>query len=851
MAQSATEPALDPAKALLEFRRSGSADAFSALFTRFAPMVYAICRRRLNSSADAEDATQAVFLALFRHARKVHPDHLPGWLHRAAVNAAAVVLRARARRAAHEQEAARMNQLKHAHASHAHSEHGRSEHDLSEHDQWAELRPHLDAGIDALPGKLREIVVRQYVLGQSRPAIARALGLPEGTVQSRARAGLERLRRFLPAHGAALSGALLMKGMAADTALMPASVAASAPHVLSLAVGGAHGAGAASSSVSVIAKGVSNMFLVSQMKIAAVLVCALVLSGTLTAVAVHSATARSAQVPSVLSAPPAPPAPPAQQAQQAAAPTQPTAPQADPLALPAGIDSDTVVSQIHNAPDWQAATAYKPGDRVVILTTQPARAFQCVQAGTSGTKAPDSTGAAVKDGSVTWKYLSDVDYTSLTAWLYDAPRWKPGTTYRYHAYVTFGTPLCSYRCGLVGAGPSTEDPTDPTYRDDAGNGYDEINPRDFAKRHVKTGPDGYLWRKVATIGYSSGKSFIPTVLYPANSTDFRKAEVQMKKSYAAELWNDREYVAGENGENHPIFLNDHQGWHPGDACPQGVDGKNRLIITAAPGESFMDRPNAPLHYDPAQGVAIRNPAGGIGAWGWSPGNGLLFSDAYDTLDRLQIKSATGHVTGEIGGNAPNGLLLTNDLLESDAGGKVDALECDCMGVMVNCLLIGAGPKGVYPKYPMRIDHCTVVSTQPAADSIGVMSGIPWDIKGVEKGAVLRGCLIFGWKNPVASEQYWGKWEDGKNWNEPDGGNNATDQDDPGEHLFPDGKLKTHPLPGNVNHYKVVFDKTLFRDPGQDWRLVATSPLKDLGMSRDHPAEVKFDAKGNITQYGVK
>jgi len=264
----------EDARDLAEFVRTKSPEAFERLARRYASFVHSACRRRLASAADAEDASQAVFLALARKARSVRSERLASWLHGAARRACAFVLRGRARRARHEEEAGRMRK-RGSEASGA---------------DWDAVRPHLDAEIARLPSKLREAVSRHYLAGQTRARIARELGVPEGTVASRCAAGVERLRSRLAKRGAtlgvaALGPALLAQAEAAASAA-PASLLASLPGLASGAA--ASGAGA---HAGLIAKGVIRMMFWAKAKLCAAALAAVAVVGTGTGVALTSAHA--------------------------------------------------------------------------------------------------------------------------------------------------------------------------------------------------------------------------------------------------------------------------------------------------------------------------------------------------------------------------------------------------------------------------------------------------------------------------------------------------------------------------------------------------------------------------------
>jgi hypothetical protein len=89
--------------------------------------------------------------------------------------------------------------------------------------------------------------------------------------------------------------------------------------------------------------------------------------------------------------------------------------------------------------------------------------------------------------------------------------------------------------------------------------------------------DGCHWNYVADILYSSERSYIPTVTLTSSNSP---ATIQMKANYEANLWNDRVYKAGENGERVPIILSDHMvNWHGGGEGARFLAVKLHLVAT--------------------------------------------------------------------------------------------------------------------------------------------------------------------------------------------------------------------------------------------------------------------------------
>jgi RNA polymerase sigma factor (sigma-70 family) len=202
------------------YARGGDSAAFEALVRRHGPVVLATCRRVLPG-ADADDAFQATFLALSKHAPRIRTA-VGGWLvsvaHRAAVR-----MRAAAQRRA-EVEA---------------NHNGPS--DEPRDPSWRESCAILHQELDAMPDGYRRPLVLCYLAGLTRDEAARELGVSAETVKGRLERGRIRLRKRLARRGISLTAGLIGVAVAESSAsaiparLVRAAIAEPTPAVAAIA----------------------------------------------------------------------------------------------------------------------------------------------------------------------------------------------------------------------------------------------------------------------------------------------------------------------------------------------------------------------------------------------------------------------------------------------------------------------------------------------------------------------------------------------------------------------------------------------------------------------------------------
>jgi RNA polymerase sigma-70 factor (ECF subfamily) len=169
---------------LVAVGRHRDAEAFSELFDHFAPRLGSLLRRGGLTRTQAEDAMQDVMVTVWRKARLYDPNRasVAAWLFTIARNRRVDLLR-RATRAEPED------------LPWGPEPEGEGETLVG----WAQETVRLAEAVAELPDAQRMLIVRAFYEEESHGEIAARTGLPLGTVKSRIRLGLERLRHRMDA----------------------------------------------------------------------------------------------------------------------------------------------------------------------------------------------------------------------------------------------------------------------------------------------------------------------------------------------------------------------------------------------------------------------------------------------------------------------------------------------------------------------------------------------------------------------------------------------------------------------------------------------------------------------------
>ena len=189
-----------------------SEEAFHALMDRHRDPVWSVCSRMLRNSSDAEDAFQMTFLALLEHGADIRSRDFGAWLYRVAYRAS---LRVQANRI-DDAGATDLNTI--AESS--------MDADVFREIEQSEQSQIIEAALDSLPEKYREVLVLHYCSGIARDEIAERLGLTPQTVKARLSRGRAALRSRLMRRGLSLSLAAVLLGSQTQAAVVPSGLEA-------------------------------------------------------------------------------------------------------------------------------------------------------------------------------------------------------------------------------------------------------------------------------------------------------------------------------------------------------------------------------------------------------------------------------------------------------------------------------------------------------------------------------------------------------------------------------------------------------------------------------------------------
>jgi RNA polymerase sigma-70 factor (ECF subfamily) len=170
----------------------GDREAFGRLYDQFAPALFGLIRRILRDPAASEEVLQEVFWQVWQEAARYDPRRgsPEAWLTMRAKTRAIDRLRSMRRRdrtfvSGLEESLARGTDPREENPGVA-----------------AEARGVVQTALAQLPAAQRRVIELAFFEGLTQTEIAARLGEPLGTVKTRARLGLERLRAILAGEGA-------------------------------------------------------------------------------------------------------------------------------------------------------------------------------------------------------------------------------------------------------------------------------------------------------------------------------------------------------------------------------------------------------------------------------------------------------------------------------------------------------------------------------------------------------------------------------------------------------------------------------------------------------------------------
>ena len=189
MMVDARSPTNEDAALLLRVA-NGDEHALGALYDRWSPLVFSLCVHILGDDDEAEEAVEETFWQAWRQAGRFDTTRggVTTWLTTIARSRALDRLRARRRR---KEEA--MSELSHSSRTAVEAT-ARREDDPARGAEAAERRALVRQALLGLPAEQREVLELGYFRGLSQTEIAEHTGQPLGTIKTRVRLAMEKLR---------------------------------------------------------------------------------------------------------------------------------------------------------------------------------------------------------------------------------------------------------------------------------------------------------------------------------------------------------------------------------------------------------------------------------------------------------------------------------------------------------------------------------------------------------------------------------------------------------------------------------------------------------------------------------
>lgn len=183
------DPSLLDDHTLLRRIAGAEPEALGALYDRYGRLVYGLALRIVNDPAVAEEITQDVFVQVWHKAASYHPEQgkVSTWLISVARYRSIDILRRNhVRPEGHQADVADGSGFEVEDPM-------RVEPVVEQHEERARVR----RAIAGLPAEQRVALAYAYYWGYSHQQIADALGEPLGTVKTRIRLGMQKLREQL------------------------------------------------------------------------------------------------------------------------------------------------------------------------------------------------------------------------------------------------------------------------------------------------------------------------------------------------------------------------------------------------------------------------------------------------------------------------------------------------------------------------------------------------------------------------------------------------------------------------------------------------------------------------------